>query len=1488
MAEHVNNFSGGLHKDNQPQFQPEGTYRDAKNFTLVNHDGNNWALKDALGNRKIFTIDPPYSDDSPVTAAENPMPIGFISFVDSLIVFSTNDETDAGAYGEIGILYFNNFGESVDYEARSITIGLNTWTYNGYVPLYGHEGLAFSKQHKIEGFGFAENDSLKRIYWTDNNNEPRVLNTVDPIFTNYIASGSLVTGTQYMVLGGIVTHAFTNYGPGVPVNGNVFTASGANYTVLSGQPLVIEYFDVNLLDWTPDTSLGDMFFDSFGTGSCYCGNRMYFHRLKSSDAGTTTSWSYGMFPVHVGLNQSPNPVINSQHNYVGAGSTSSLVNSNKSVKIRVTNIDTKYDTIEIACAEFDQTKDVPYNISIVVSTDITSDEMTFEDFGNINLGTLTIDDLTLAPAAIAKCKTLTTNKNYNIIGNITEREEFENFDISTVILDDFIYQMPVDNDSEASCSNTITFGGGGNTIVNPSTGVNPSLSNDIQHGTRWVVTVGQARYPAAGGTVYSVGEVFVGDNSFGAGYKDWAQVTVGAQIRPATFLQRYEPINNTDQRYDVQEIKTYTGWDYRNPLVASMCKGYRSSEKYRFGILFYDKKRNPYYVRWIGDHTFDSIYDKDGLLVQTDVGGNDWWVLQANLLKIDALRIPKDIVDKIDGFSIVRAECDPSIITQGLWWQTQYYAGHPSGTPVISPLPSLTLQDGNGRTVDTNNHVCSFICPDYMVDDDYVTNAIPKIGDTIRVAGWLNPAALSDNGYYYKLTSFSNPTVSGGFEWATKLYQHVDATDTSYNNESTVTNYAGVIENDTVSNFIPGRDFYNKEMWTGTSNYTIDADCYSPNTTNDANDITMVGGKKLVMKNAVDFFTYNGAYRYSDPSGTNKNDPKKCLVNYMSGNTNQYGGTGEAALAATLYMSTGHYQQIDSQVIADNCDTGVPSAYNYLEFNGIHVGGGDTFVCMIDYGYGLHNSGYADSGSYGVMFPCECRVNYNLRRGRKVSDFGMHRENYGVTFVGGSFTSTQGLEEFGYNLGYTSDGTIVKYPALPLNFSGSIRFPYRIRWAGQKFSGEQIDSFRVFLTNDYRDVDGQLGEINNLKSREGKTYYWQNKGVGYVPILERQTISATAGEATTLGTGGVIDRFDTISAFYGNQHQWSLTETDMGYIWFDMRNKDVVVMSASGSLDAITPAMGLKSYFSEIFLEKLTTYFSGTFLNSQTFAATSDMPLMGTGIIGVYDPKNKTSYLTFKFKSWYQEAALDAVTTYDEYQVLSKDFTIGFNHILNKFVGFFDKTPAIWHNHNQIVLSANNPKNLNVYYGSDMVVPTPVTIGDVIASGTKEYVCVASGLVNAYATPPIGTLFTQINKTNDIYVDNEEKNYSVVRQGYQYNACYGRVINNEVEIVVNPKTSEPVVFDNIIQSSNNVNFTDIYVETSDQTASDLSIEASNRDYQYTDKSWRSSVPISTSGRMVDFYMKVRAVKKNWTANPSTLVKDVKIVAFIKTLFRLSK
>lgn len=1468
MGEIVNTFQNGLHMDNNVVFQPEGTYRFLKNLQLVSNDGNNVVLKDTLGNREIILLDIPFASSLPTYQTEV-MPIGLISFPDRLIVFHTNSESANGDGGEIGQIFLTNIGQSV--EAENQTLMLQTFT--GYVPLYYHEQLKFSKMYKMEGFGFPENDDTNRIYWTDYFNEPRVFNVTNPIFTTYIPQTSLVVGKTYMVIAGIVSYndgvTTTDYGKGL-ATGNIFTVvtGFTTYTPVVGNYLVIEYFPYELLAWTPSRSLGNMVFNSYGTGVKRCGSHMYFYRLGKRSEGYFTSWSYGNYPIHIGVKNDASALVtpaNPYTDFVGDGSATTIVVSDKSIKIDVSNIDLNFDIIQLACAEYDQLYTTPYAISIVAEENITTTTMTIEDFGNVNKGNLTLDDITLFPASILKCKTITTNKNYNIIANITERDEpdFTN----TTIISSFEYPMPTHGDDgdglNGSCVNQFGYNN-----VNPTFPVagNPAAGT-VTPWSRWLVTSGTVSY---NGNTYNSGDVITGVAS-AAGINAQNSITGTGTVRPCAYLRRYTSNLGVDVN-NANELRTIS-FDYKDPLISSTHRGYWSHEVYRFGVLFYDKKGNPFYVRHIGDYQMPLIATKGGLMRSDNFLGENFWSVNPSLINIDKLQISQELADKISGFSIVRAPRDVRIVAQGLAYQNCETAGATTG---VSPADCVL---NNGFPI--ANKFYTWISPDNLLINFPEKQTIVGSPDKMEEACWVSGVQWGTDGSGQPVTYRSSGAAAPDWYdvYAKFFTPNTDPSSVGVLRIQTIDDFIDLDEGDVVTNVfgISGTDYLQigTTLRCATNNFT-NTNCVTPasniNTMFLAGGRFFVGGKKSVvyMGDMKHYGNYpSGATNYTQASTIQQ----KMIMNYVKELANPYGGTGDEALAATLYISTGHFQPINATVLADT-ET-APNSGLY-EFNGIQVGGGDCFTTLVDHGYALQDTTFpSGTCSIGFYFPCESNSNYTLRRGKKIS-------NKGMSAGGGISYNPAVFEDYSYNAGYSSEGAQFTYPALPVDFFGTSRFPARARFAGQKIIGEIIDSFRTFLVNDYIDVNVQSGEINNVRAKGDYIYYWQNHAVGSMPILERQVVSGTSGAATTLGTGGVLQRFDIISPKYGNQHQHGLTETIDGWIWFDMRNKDVCVMSLGGSVAEITVPLGLKSYFNEVFLERLTALYSDTYLNSQTYDISSDRPLMGTGIVGVYDPKNKMSYLTFKFRSYKNEGA-DVVDPLS-YQIISKDFTIGFSHVVNKFVGFFDKIPAIWHNHNQSVLSSNNPKNLNVYYAGDMKAGSVFEIGNVIKCENKEYVCYTAGTAS-YTVPPDPTMFVETNKTNQIWIENEELPYTTVINGYQYDKFYGRVVNNELEYVITPKAGQ-ISVTNYEMGAEGDNITDIVITAdNNQTASDTNIKSYNRDYKYYDGSWWANLPISRAmGRITDKYLKVRMTKKNYDSNPTVYNNKLTVFQFIRSFF----
>lgn len=1464
----INTFNKGISQDVDFILQPDGTYRNMKNGMLISMDGHHFTIEISKGNKVIKTLTPRYAEDETLFDVA-PMPMGFVSFIDKLVVFSTND-TGTGGYGEIGVMTFKKIQD--DFVST-------------YTPYYHHTDLNFSKYHKIEGFSFRENDTTERVYFTDNNNEPRVFDIANPIFTTYIGLGDIditsVIPKQYMVLSGVIDYAGTLYGPtdgSGTIVGNIFTSDGINntYSLVTASASVIEYYPISLLDWTPTRSMGDMRFKEYGAGTKNCGSSIYFYRLYSNDGKVYTTWSYPSSPIHVGMDNITTALTgNDYRDFVGNGSDTTLAASPYSVTLTVFDVDTDFDIIELCCAEYNQINDVPYIIRIVAQTPITSSVIDVTDNGSSNFGEVSINDLTLFPASILKVKTLATDKNYSLIGNITEREEFD-LDLTGVTLTQIEYPL-VSHGKTDVCSNGNVYDD-----VSPIVGANPGPGTVLPY-TRWLVTLGNnttdtVEYPSGSGNFYTTGQVITGKTT-GVNRKIIAFTGSGA-ARPCTTRNRYTSIATGERVENAIEFTKQESafWDYKNPAVASHNRGYWSDERYRFGILFFDKKGNPYYVKYIDDFDFIRAYEKFGLMLFT----GDNYVLNPSAIKLSGLNIPESIMNEVSGFSIVRAERDKRILAQGLLMQTVIDPTPPAEENIIMPLGITRTGYSYYQTfMNTKGDLCCCVCPDWLVGylQNNIQSGIGYIGQKVEEAFWLDGSMLKAyNGGYNVLT--------------TKLFDLVPPdsdsprlmTLQSMNGNGS----RGFNEYDGEPNIIgTNQRFFNR----GSDidyNYMLfgpDYDCSSsPDFTN--NNFLTVGCKKLVILPS--FFTHNGPAASYNDWAENANF-SKIIVNYLSSKdkASQYGGQGLSSIAETLYMSTGHFQPINDAVKADTLNgiftSGSYAGQNKYTFNDIEIFGGDCFTNLIDIGWGLWDTYYHvnfNAMSYAMFFPMECSVNYNLRRGMKASNKDMY-PNGQIAYDSPAGTI---LEQYSYNKSYSTDGTVIKYPALPFNYQFSGKFEYRTRFAGIKYPGESVDSFRKFLLNDYKDLDGQLGEINNIRSKDGRVLVWQNHGVSSVPILERQLLAATSGAATTIGTGGVIDRFDPINSYYGNQHQHGLTSTEYGYIWFDMRNRALCIMSSTSNVQEISLASGLQAYFNNQFNEGDDTNLTPSNIYNTNNYSMPEVPLLGYGIVGVYDPRYKMSYLTFKY-------ADDELIDLEEeiVSITAKDFTIGYSHLLDAIIGFYDFTPGIWHNHNDLVLSANNSKNY-VYYGAGMPTTT-FNIGDVVKVDNDdflnefwgEYVCIKQVTIESYLFDDVlepaypGSIYwVKINAENEIYLQTFNTDYC---------KFYGKVYDHEVEVIVNPKADQAFSVLRIQQKSNDTNYTSVYFSTDNQTAQDTNIPSNSKTYRYIDKSYYSSAPLPRNGgRLTDHYVKIKFVLKNYLTNPTIAKNKNKIFQFLKTWF----
>lgn len=1398
---HTSLFVDGMNLDSHPSLQPPNSYREALNGTLISNNGNHYSFESLEGSTISWSM-PEHK-----VGTDKFVPVGGFRLGDNLFVLSTDDDSATGGAGEIGIVTFNNAGVG-SYSAK-----------------YYHEDMLLSQAYMCFGYGLEENSNYHRSYWTDNFNQPRTINTASEVLTTLYGTSDLVIGNTYMVLTdstGYITYDGVDYGP-KQTAGNIFTATIAGGTTYVGTGLsfkVIGYLDPVILDYTPAKAMGSIDFVKYEFGgNLFCGVKMYAYQL-STDDGYESSWSYTLNPIHVGPG---NPSAGYQQ-YQGDGGT---VASGKSIVLTIKDIPTIFTKIQVAVIEIGGTEDVITNIEIFWISDVTGSEMTITHSGQEALLPLDLDDLSLRKAVIMRCKDIATLKQRQIIANITEREELD-WEPTGATLTPFTYEMPVDE--QGLTVNDIAF----HTSKANSIGV---ASGILYPGAHYVVRGGTSiEYPVGSGILYAPDETFIGI----VGSRTFTSVG-GSIVKGCIRIKNYDKFGG-GQSYKVIDLEDEF-FDYKSMASHCYLRGYWRQETYRMAALAWDKFGNPYAVRFLDDITMPSQSDASGdfgLIEEYVSGASAFYNLKALGIRVDNLDITA-IKDKISGISIVRVPRDETILAQSLVFQTVDRSGGTTTCPISTTVPQEDNWAGSFGT--TTPFTWNLLGPEM----DFGIYPLPLIGgDELRPVSDMSPllsAGIDRAKYVLEQSIYS------------KYYTH-----NRYDGNNPKVVFSQTIGTNGTVPYQSGAfpyTFVNYDIATGGACPSAAGGTYGS-----MFNKTAAGCQRtLMLTDEQDFLNSLGTGTGVNGVGINTN--RKLLVNYVrpKGASSLYGGSSAVAKANNKYIFTGHYLKIDSAVLADIVD----GSGNYI-LNGLEVFGGDCFVNLYDRVSSMFNDAYngstapTNNGSYswGVIFPCESKINVALREEDHMCLSGMHESTNGILYHDAPRVLNN--ESFIYNAAYSSGNNQVQYDAMPVGLRDTARFPYMSRYSEQKFLGEEIDNMRVFLINNFRNADALHGEINNLMVGFDRLFYLQNKGIGYYPVEERETTVGALGQSVQLGVGGVMQRADTMDKFYGNQHQSSLLYGEDFFEWFDMRRKAIVRMSFNGGAIDVSVIKGLQTFFQNVFV--IAEPDASNILNL-------DKPLLGQGVLGVYDPIKKTAYHTFKFSS------LEIGKRYDLQR--NRDFTIGISSMLGKFVGFFSFAPVIYFEHDSRVYAVKKTRQA--------IIPSVnYTVGMEVTDSGDSYVCIK----DFTTTDPLLPAQQPYASGSIYWVKTSEQDE--VHRMFSGDICkfFGIVYPWYISVVVNPLIDGQKSFDAVEAYGNPVGFSDVFCSTETLSGSDENITLSNRNYGFTDGKWNFNLPLAKKQRMVDQYMIIKLQVKNYTTDITTSLNLQKRLVFLKTLFRLRK
>lgn len=670
--------------------------------------------------------------------------------------------------------------------------------------------------------------------------------------------------------------------------------------------------------------------------------------------------------------------------------------------------------------------------------------------------------------------------------------------------------------------------------------------------------------------------------------------------------------------------------NYSDPYVCANFLGYQRDEIYRFGIIFYNNKNIPSPVHWIGDIKMPASYysEQTYSMYYPFHCGKDGYEMVAYALGLEFT--VKNIPSEAYAFEIVRCDRtqnDRTVVCQGALSATMAYthAGREDnnyGSVDTRPLYVLALPKGEYRMLgrwDTSNRIevekiredCfEFASPEiciggesttglvaggYLVPLYYATSHTDK--NVVRDTFHGNPTVgvvpiqvydiaesddiIGTNSYYYEgglstlkydnklWFNIGQDDGSGQMERCAVMKYYIQKDTNELANSSKKSHY---IDDAIVSRMIPFQrkfeDLKNYVQFVGKYAYVNSS--FHIGSFNSNHGICGVITVKDFDK-FVKLTTTSSGKEYISQKFNEFNTTAICNVKR---NITPYNGNGYVNRQTSVYQSCGCFNSSEKE------------AQPVLCF------GGDTYLNIFDY----QNTVVVQSGGNDIAegdrdkichvsyIPLESVINLNLRVSDSFNKLSSGNTGENRIQVEPMTYQSWVQEEplYTYNSVYSVQSGSKQYIPKSIYAEDNMLNGCRIMCSEAKTNNEITDSWTVFKVANYLDVDTKHGPITNLKSFKNRLYFWQSDAVGIAAVNERSLITDDNMAALTLGTGGILSRFDYVTEQNGSSisNDKSITSSEAGLYWYDFDKN--VICQLNGTVAALSKTLNVQSYLNSL------------------------------------------------------------------------------------------------------------------------------------------------------------------------------------------------------------------------------------------------------------------------------------------------------------------
>lgn len=1159
------------------------------------------------------------------------------------------------------IVIFLRYDATTGNNTKPITIGsiitYDTIKNNGtYNTIYSAVNLFSNEIDALEAIGRYESEDIQRVYWTDNYSSPKTINIAEPDLENK---------------------------------------------------------SVDDLEFSPIINFSKISVErSTDQGTLPAGMYQYCYRLSRED-GSQTRFSPITNFAHVldgtqYWSYNEDPELNNEYSNTTPGQ-----DTNKSLLVKVNNIDPSFDSIEIAAIYSNGLNAV--SECILLNKDYIPESGEYKKLHR-SMGegsAILLEDVTAVNIVPNRAKTIEEKDNRLFLGNVSYADSSLQFNAQAFRYarkDGRKYPITaVDNDDQVT------------TYVQNPDSTNIRTSDDINPYNE-SVAISQEFYTAPSYKFKKDGITLGGEgpyvsyeftkkalqgNAGGWSFPDSAPVLEGV-LQESPYC--------TNENNDITP-------DYKSVYTVSNLKGYQRDEVYRFGIVLYDLQGNPGFVNWIADIKFPDHYDFD----HKKRGGIFNYTLAQNYATSSGCNI------YIGSNSLSQNNAYANLFE----YIDIYDYGYKWGDPQESMFEDLAEQEGYESILSIFKYATE--PPAYLGGNLYTlgiefTVNIPfdlkdKIGGysivrvereqedkTVLGSGIVNflqtAGHREDSNSLSELSAYFEEKVpykrAGGSAYSDanneKHYNNIftiDSPDFAFDqtypsgdclfvkiagalNGRTIEGdgNSGAINANHISSIFTSHSLATNAAWLGrvydisySSKFERGGHINVSNIDSNIIDTIIEGYDGYVSVSPYGTITsHAGFYNQSWYNG----------VNVISSLHKKLTGIGEESLFVVTPVSdpsAGELAEIQFHrfmYAPSNSSNTKSKLLAMVKRTLTDQYGGSTFsdraknkyisVGHIESNLNKTTSEVWGGDTYVTMYDLEKIRAVNADDGNvdhsgtaTSVNFAFPVESTVNTALRGGYhfgnktdwsaAGEQNLNTFELNPMYSQENKTSVFIPKPINFYDNSSKDTTVVYSQAKIDSEKIDSWKVFKVENSRNLDGSHGSLEKLIVNNELMYFLQSSGFGKLSINPVSTVLDQSGSSIVLGTGSVIQDIQYLSNQIGSQNQRNVVASPRGIYWIDERANKIYAFRANG-LESISDTHGVKALVTNL------------------------MSADKNKIVAGYDFIN--SEVLFSIAPMATEQDIDLVGEVSALNQLHSGATLVFNENLNKFTSVYTFTTDLF------------------------------------------------------------------------------------------------------------------------------------------------------------------------------------------------------------------